>query len=163
MSDLKEITKKAQQAIEDAADSAGLDLVRVSYLGKKGELTGLLKGLGKLPAEERPAAGAEINVAKAVVQDAINLKKALFEQEAIDEQLSAEIIDVTLPGRDADSGGLHPVTMVLQRIENFFRSVGYEVVEGPEIEDDYHNFEALNIPQHHPARAMHDTFYFNSN
>ncbi|MDG1443403.1 MAG: phenylalanine--tRNA ligase subunit alpha [Pseudomonadales bacterium] len=163
MSDLKEITKKAQQAIEDAADSAGLDLVRVSYLGKKGELTGLLKGLGKLPAEERPAAGAEINVAKAVVQDAINLKKALFEQEAIDEQLSAEIIDVTLPGRDADSGGLHPVTMVLQRIENFFRSVGYEVVEGPEIEDDYHNFEALNIPQHHPARAMHDTFYFNPN
>jgi phenylalanyl-tRNA synthetase alpha chain len=163
MSDLKEITKKAQQAIEDAADSAGLDLVRVSYLGKKGELTGLLKGLGKLPAEERPAAGAEINVAKAVVQDAINLKKALFEQAAIDEQLSAEIIDVTLPGRDADSGGLHPVTMVLQRIENFFRSVGYEVVEGPEIEDDYHNFEALNIPQHHPARAMHDTFYFNPN
>jgi phenylalanyl-tRNA synthetase alpha chain len=163
MSDLKEITEKAQQAIEDAADSAGLDLVRVSYLGKKGELTGLLKGLGKLPAEERPAAGAEINVAKAVVQDAINLKKALFEQAAIDEQLSAEIIDVTLPGRDADSGGLHPVTMVLQRIENFFRSVGYEVVEGPEIEDDYHNFEALNIPQHHPARAMHDTFYFNPN
>ncbi|MEJ6516390.1 MAG: phenylalanine--tRNA ligase subunit alpha [Pseudomonadales bacterium] len=163
MSDLKEITEKAQQAIEDAADSAGLDLVRVAYLGKKGELTGLLKGLGKLPAEERPAAGAQINIAKGTVQDAINIKKALFDQAAIEEQLSAEIIDVTLPGRAVDSGGLHPVTMVLQRIENFFRSVGYEVVEGPEIEDDYHNFEALNIPQHHPARAMHDTFYFNPN
>jgi len=132
-------------------------------LGKKGELTGLLKGLGKLPAEERPAAGAQINIAKGTVQDAINIKKALFDQAAIEEQLSAEIIDVTLPGRVVDSGGLHPVTMVLQRIENFFRSVGYEVVEGPEIEDDYHNFEALNIPQHHPARAMHDTFYFNPN
>ena len=163
MSDLKEITEKAQQAIEDAADSAGLDLVRVAYLVKKGELTGLLKGLGKLPAEERPAAGAQINIAKGTVQDAINIKKALFDQAAIEEQLSAEIIDVTLPGRAVDSGGLHPVTMVLQRIENFFRSVGYEVVEGPEIEDDYHNFEALNIPQHHPARAMHDTFYFNPN
>ena len=132
-------------------------------MGKKGELTGLLKGLGKLPAEERPAAGAQINIAKGTVQDAINIKKALFDQAAIEEQLSAEIIDVTLPGRAVDSGGLHPVTMVLQRIENFFRSVGYEVVEGPEIEDDYHNFEALNIPQHHPARAMHDTFYFNPN
>ena len=163
MSDLKEITDKAQQAIKDAADSAALDLVRVSFLGKKGELTGLLKGLGKLPAEERPAAGAEINIAKQAVQEAINSKKAIFDQAAIDEQLSAEIIDVTLPGRAIDSGGLHPVTMVLQRIESFFRSVGYEVVEGPEIEDDYHNFEALNIPQHHPARAMHDTFYFNPN
>lgn len=163
MSDLKEITEKAQHAIEDAVDSAALDLVRVSFLGKKGELTGLLKGLGKLPAEERPAAGAEINIAKQAVQEAINSKKAIFDQAAIDEQLSAEIIDVTLPGRAIDSGGLHPVTMVLQRIENFFRSVGYEVVEGPEIEDDYHNFEALNIPQHHPARAMHDTFYFNPN
>jgi len=163
MSDLKEITEKAQSAIADANDAATLDAVRVSYLGKKGNLTALLKGLGKLPPEERPAAGAEINSAKQLVQDAINTRKALFDQEAIDLKLNSEIIDVTLPGRDSDLGGLHPITMVLQRIENFFRSVGYDVVEGPEIEDDYHNFEALNIPHHHPARAMHDTFYFNPN
>lgn len=163
MSDLNEITEKAQSAIAAAEDAASLDSVRVTYLGKKGELTALLKGLGKLPTEERPAAGAKINVAKQIVQDAINTRKALLDQEAINLKLASEIIDVTLPGRDSDIGGLHPVTMVLQRIENFFRSVGYDVVEGPEIEDDYHNFEALNIPKHHPARAMHDTFYFNPN
>lgn len=163
MTDLQEITQQAQQAIETAEDTAALDLVRVSYLGKKGALTSLLKSLGKLPAEERPAAGAEINVAKQVVQEAITAKKLLLDDALIAEKLASEVIDVTLPGRDADIGGLHPVTMVLQRIENFFRSVGYEVVEGPEIEDDYHNFEALNIPEHHPARAMHDTFYFNPN
>jgi phenylalanyl-tRNA synthetase alpha chain len=163
MTDLQETTKQAQQAIETAEDTAALDLVRVSYLGKKGALTSLLKSLGKLPAEERPAAGAEINVAKQVVQEAISAKKLLLENVLIAEKLASEVIDVTLPGRDADIGGLHPVTMVLQRIENFFRSVGYDVVEGPEIEDDYHNFEALNIPEHHPARAMHDTFYFNPN
>jgi len=163
MSDLKEITEKAQSAIAAAKDAATLDSVRVTYLGKKGDLTALLKGLGKLPAEERPAAGAEINVAKQLVQDAINTRKEILDQAAINLKLKSEIIDVTLPGRDSDLGGLHPVTMVLQRIENFFRSVGYDVVEGPEIEDDYHNFEALNIPHHHPARAMHDTFYFNPN
>ncbi|MFT6753597.1 MAG: phenylalanyl-tRNA synthetase alpha chain [Candidatus Azotimanducaceae bacterium] len=163
MTDLQDITKQAQQAIETAEDVAALDLVRVSYLGKKGSLTSLLKTLGKLPAEERPAAGAEINVAKQAVQEAISAKKLLLDDALIAEKLASEVIDVTLPGRDADIGGLHPVTMVLQRIENFFRSVGYEVVEGPEIEDDYHNFEALNIPEHHPARAMHDTFYFNPN
>ncbi|MBL4681303.1 MAG: phenylalanine--tRNA ligase subunit alpha [Pseudomonadales bacterium] len=163
VSDLKEITEKAQSAIAAAEDAATLDSVRVTYLGKKGNLTALLKGLGKLPAEERPAAGAEINVAKQLVQDAINTRKEILDQAAINLKLESEIIDVTLPGRDSDLGGLHPVTMVLQRIENFFRSVGYDVVEGPEIEDDYHNFEALNIPHHHPARAMHDTFYFNPN
>ena len=163
VSDLKEITEKAQSAIAAAEDAATLDSVRVTYLGKKGNLTALLKGLGKLPAEERPAAGAETNVAKQLVQDAINTRKEILDQAAINLKLESEIIDVTLPGRDSDLGGLHPVTMVLQRIENFFRSVGYDVVEGPEIEDDYHNFEALNIPHHHPARAMHDTFYFNPN
>ena len=163
MSNLKQITEQAHQAVEAAEDSAALDLVRVAYLGKKGELTSLLKGLGKLPAEERPAAGAEINKAKQSVQAVIDARKDVLESEFIAEKLQADALDVTLPGRNSDVGGLHPVTMVLQRIESFFRSVGYDVVEGPEIEDDYHNFEALNIPQHHPARAMHDTFYFNPN
>ena len=163
MSDLAEIVSNAQEKIAAAQDVASLDTVRVNYLGKKGELTELLKGLGKLPAEERPAAGAEINKAKQQVQTAIDERKSLLEQTAIDHKLASETIDVTLPGRGVDDGGLHPVSKVMQRIENFFRGVGYEVVEGPEIEDDYHNFEALNIPQHHPARAMHDTFYFNPN
>tara|TARA_R110002072_G_scaffold1598_8_gene13709 strand:- start:35117 stop:36133 length:1017 start_codon:yes stop_codon:yes gene_type:complete len=163
MSDLTELVSHALAAVEAAAEIKTLDDVRVSYLGKKGEITAQLKSLGKLSAEERPAAGAKINEAKQTVQIAIDGKKALLEQAKIDEKLSSETIDVTLPGRDVDVGGLHPVTMVMQRIENFFRGVGYEVVEGPEIEDDYHNFEALNIPQHHPARAMHDTFYFNPN
>ena len=163
MSDLTELVSHALTAVEAAAEIKTLDDVRVSYLGKKGEITAQLKSLGKLSAEERPAAGAKINEAKQTVQIAIDGKKALLEQAKIDEKLSSETIDVTLPGRDVDVGGLHPVTMVMQRIENFFRGVGYEVVEGPEIEDDYHNFEALNIPQHHPARAMHDTFYFNPN
>ncbi len=163
MSDLEKITAQAITAIETAADSAALDLVRVQYLGKKGELTDLLKALGKLPAEDRPAAGAEINTAKQIVQDLLNSRKETLDNDAIAARLASEVIDVSLPGRGVDVGGLHPVTMVLQRIEGFFRSVGYDVVEGPEIEDDYHNFEALNIPQHHPARAMHDTFYFNPN
>jgi len=163
MSDLEKITAQAIAAIETAGDSAALDQVRVQYLGKKGELTDLLKALGKLPAEDRPTAGAEINVAKQVVQDLLNRRKLVLDNDAIAARLASEVVDVTLPGRGVDVGGLHPVTMVLQRIEGFFRSVGYEVVEGPEIEDDYHNFEALNIPQHHPARAMHDTFYFNPN
>ncbi|MDP5058871.1 MAG: phenylalanine--tRNA ligase subunit alpha [Pseudomonadales bacterium] len=161
MSDLPTITAAAVSAIEAAADPAALDLVRVRYLGKKGELTDLLKALGKLPAEHRPAAGAEINIAKQLVQDLLQIRKESLDNAAINLRLASETIDVTLPGRGVDVGGLHPVTMVLQRIEQFFRGVGYDVVEGPEIEDDYHNFEALNIPQHHPARAMHDTFYFN--
>ena len=163
MSDLEKITAQAITAIETAADSAALDLVRVQYLGKKGELTDLLKALGKLPAEDRPTAGAEIKTAKQIVQDLLNSRKEALDNDAIAARLASEVIDVSLPGRGVDVGGLHPVTMVLQRIEGFFRSVGYDVVEGPEIEDDYHNFEALNIPQHHPARAMHDTFYFNPN
>ena len=163
MSDLTELVNQALAAIESAGEIKTLDDVRVSYLGKKGEITAQLKSLGRLSAEERPAAGATINEAKQAVQNAIDGKKALLEAASINEKLASETLDVTLPGRNVDVGGLHPVTMVMQRIENFFRSVGYEVVEGPEIEDDYHNFEALNIPQHHPARAMHDTFYFNPN
>ena len=163
MSDLMAICNQAESKIEASVDEAALDLVRVEFLGKKGRLTDLLKGLGKLSAEERPAAGAEINKAKQQVQQAIAEKKDTLAEAAIQEKLKSETIDVTLPGRNVEEGGLHPVTMVMQRIESFFKSVGYDVVEGPEIEDDYHNFEALNIPQHHPARAMHDTFYFDPN
>ena len=161
MSNLEDILSTALSAVASAGDSAALDDVRVKYLGKKGELTGLLKGLGKLSPEARPAAGAEINSAKEALQETISDRKADLDNTAIDAQLESETIDVSLPGRNADIGALHPVTQVLRRMEDFFIGVGYEVVEGPEIEDDYHNFEALNLPAHHPARAMHDTFYFN--
>lgn len=163
MSELADIITAAEQAVATANDIAALDSVRVQYLGKKGQMTGLLKSLGNLPAEERPAAGAEINRAKNTIERAIAERKDGLESSALEEKLSADAIDVTLPGRSPEIGGLHPVTIALQRMENFFRSVGYDVVEGPEIEDDYHNFEALNLPAHHPARAMHDTFYFNPN
>ncbi|WP_075185127.1 phenylalanine--tRNA ligase subunit alpha [Teredinibacter haidensis] len=159
MENLKELTNEAVNLVNEAQDLASLDSVRVNYLGKKGQLTGLLKGLGKLTAEERPAAGAEINKSKASVQEQINLRKQTLENAAIDAKLASETIDVSLSGRRAELGGLHPVTRTLQRIENIFTAVGYKIAEGPEIEDDFHNFEALNIPSHHPARAMHDTFY----
>jgi phenylalanyl-tRNA synthetase alpha chain len=146
--------------VAQAADEAALDQVRVQYLGKKGELTQQLKSLGKLSAEERPAAGAKINEAKQQVQDAITIKRTMMAADALSKQLAVESIDVTLPGRAQVNGGLHPVTMTIERIENFFSQIGFSVAQGPEIEDDYHNFEALNIPAHHPARAMHDTFYF---
>jgi phenylalanyl-tRNA synthetase alpha chain len=133
--------------------------VRVEYLGKKGHITALLKGLGGLSAEERPAAGAEINRVKEALSDQISESKLRLDQAAVDARLEAEKIDVTLSGRGQHAGGLHPVTRTIERISEFFGSIGFEVVEGPEIEDDYHNFEALNIPAHHPARAMHDTFY----
>ncbi|MGH1463071.1 MAG: phenylalanine--tRNA ligase subunit alpha [Neptuniibacter sp.] len=146
-----------------ATSTQELDDVRVQYLGKKGELTALLKGLGKLSPEERPQAGAKINEAKQALQVKINERKDTLEVAALEAKLAAETIDVTLPGRGQELGGLHPVTKTMERIEEFFASIGYNVEEGPEIEDDYHNFEALNIPSHHPARAMHDTFYFNAN
>ena len=130
-----------------------------STWAKKGRLTGLLKGLGKLTAEERPAAGAKINDVKQSLQDLIGQRKAYFESIDLNAKLAKETIDVTLPGRGEDVGGLHPVTRTMERIEGFFSRIGYDVEVGPEIEDDYHNFEALNIPSHHPARAMHDTFY----
>jgi len=159
MSDLEAIKTAALAAVKVASDLPALDQVRVQYLGKKGELTQLLKSLGKLSNEERPAAGAAINAAKVVVAAALDSSKAVMEQTAINAKLADETIDVSLPGRGVENGGLHPVTRTLERIEKFFREVGYDVVDGPEIEDDYHNFEALNIPAHHPARAMHDTFY----
>lgn len=163
MSEIDAITKIAQQAVENSNNTADLEGLRVQYLGKKGELTALLRGLGALPNEDRPRAGAEINKAKSLIEDLIQARKETFEAVALRDKMNAESIDVTLRGRDGDIGGLHPVTIVLERMEGFFRSVGYDVIEGPEIEDDYHNFEALNLPEHHPARAMHDTFYFNPN
>ena len=160
MEHLKQLVADGLDAVAQAADEAALDQVRVQYLGKKGELTQQLKSLGKLSAEERPAAGAKINEAKQQVQDAITIKRTMMAADALSKQLAVESIDVTLPGRAQVNGGLHPVTMTIERIENFFSQIGFSVAQGPEIEDDYHNFEALNIPAHHPARAMHDTFYF---
>lgn len=159
MQSLEDIKAEAAAAIDAAADVAALEELRVSYLGKKGALTGLLKGLGQLSAEERPKAGAEINAVKQVLNEQLNARKESLQTEALSAQLAAETIDVTLPGRRAEAGALHPITRTIQRMETFFASMGFDVVEGPEIEDDYHNFEALNIPAHHPARAMHDTFY----
>jgi len=159
MSELEQLTTDAQQAIADAGDLQALDSVRVQYLGKKGSLTALMKQLGKLPGDQRREAGQKINAAKDLVQEAIEQRKALLESAALEAQLAEETIDVTLPGRGTSSGGLHPVTRVLERIEDLFSQMGFDVATGREIEDDYHNFEALNIPAHHPARAMHDTFY----
>ena len=159
MEALATLEQQARQAIAAATDLRILDDIRVQYMGKKGLLTEQLKQLGKLPADERPQAGQAINVAKKQVQAAIEARKTELQSAALAEQLASERIDVTLPGRGQQSGGLHPVTRTLQRIERLFAGMGFESVSGPEIEDDYHNFEALNIPAHHPARAMHDTFY----
>lgn len=159
MENLAALTQEALKLVADAQDLAALETVRVDYLGKKGHITALMKNLGGLAPEERPAAGAEINKAKDAVQDALSDRKRMLEEAAVHARLASEVIDVTLPGRGQHTGGLHPVTRTLQRIEDIFSAVGYTVEEGPEIEDDYHNFEALNIPSHHPARAMHDTFY----
>lgn len=162
MEALATLEQQAREAVDSAGDLKALDEVRVRYLGKKGLLTGQLKQLGKLPAEERPQAGQAINVAKKQVQQAIEARKQALQNAALAEVLASERIDVTLPGRGQGTGGLHPVTRTLQRIEKLFSSMGFESVEGPEVEDDYHNFEALNIPAHHPARAMHDTFYIDA-
>ena len=157
---LGQLVEAARSAIEAAVDERALDEVRVHYLGKKGELTALLKTLGTLSAEARPAAGAEINVAKEQVQAWLTDRKQTLSAQQLAAALQADQVDVTLPGRRQSGGGLHPVTQALVRIERIFAGAGYAVASGPEIEDDYHNFEALNIPAHHPARAMHDTFYF---
>jgi phenylalanyl-tRNA synthetase alpha chain len=160
--DLQALTAKAQSDIAAADNLDALDQIRVAYLGKKGELTSLLKTLGSLPAEERKSAGQDINKAKQEVQQAIEARKLSLQAAALEAKLASERIDVTLPGRGQSTGGLHPVTRTMQRIEDLFSQLGFAIEQGPEIEDDYHNFEALNIPAHHPARAMHDTFYFDA-
>ena len=162
MSALQEIPGLLAQALEQvtqASNERDLDEVRVRYLGKKGEVTQQLKQLGSLPAPARPAAGQAVNQAKQELQQALDRRKRALQQEQLQRQLARERIDITLPGRGQRSGGLHPVTLTLQEIERLFMEIGFTVVDGPEIEDDYHNFAALNIPEHHPARAMHDTFY----
>lgn len=161
--DLQKLTADAIIKINAADNLDALDQIRVDYLGKKGELTSLLKKLGQLPAEEKKTAGQDINNAKRDVQQAIELRKTELESKKLYDRLVSERVDVTLPGRGQQAGGLHPVTRTMERIENIFSRLGFSVEQGPEIEDDFHNFEALNIPSHHPARAMHDTFYFDAN
>ena len=162
MDHLDELTQEALQLVGASEDLTALDQIRVDYLGKKGKITALLKTLGKLSPEERPKAGAKINEAKTQVQEALNDRKANLEDAKIRAQLASETIDVTLDGRNSARGTTHPVTRTLQRIESIFANAGYSVKTGPEIEDNHHNFDALNIPAHHPARAMHDTFYIDS-
>ena len=158
--DIQDILARAEREIAEQADLKNLDQIRVNFLGKKGELTGLLKSLGSLDADERPKAGAKINEAKDKVTGLLAERKSALEKEQLAEALAQDAVDVTLPGRRPALGGLHPVTQAMYRIEDIFVGAGYDVVSGPEVENDYYNFEALNIPAHHPARAMHDTFYF---
>jgi phenylalanyl-tRNA synthetase alpha chain len=160
--ELQTLIQQAGDEICAAADLATLDQLRVRYLGKKGALTAYMKRLKDVPAEQRPQLGQQVNEAKQAVQQAIEERGRRLEQEAMAARLAAGRIDVTLPGRGVRSGGLHPVTQTLQRITDLFAQAGFEVAEGPEIESDYYNFEALNIPADHPARAMHDTFYFDA-
>lgn len=159
MVDTVSLVDAALRAINDSSDEKSLESLRVDFLGKKGSLTELLKGLGKLAPEDRPQAGERINIAKRQVQDALERRKKELVELALNLQLNSEAVDVTLPGRRQGAGGLHPVSKTIERIQGIFEAAGYAVAVGPEIEDDYHNFAALNIPDHHPARAMHDTFY----
>jgi len=158
--DLEKVIQQALTSILAASDAQELEKLRVHYLGKKGLVTLQLKALGTLPAQERPAAGQAINEAKRRIQAAVSERRKALQRSEVDARLSAEAVDVTLPGRGQRPGGRHPVTRTLERITALFAQLGFQVAEGPEVEDDYHNFEALNIPPHHPARAMHDTFYF---
>ena len=160
---INKIITDAKKSIASAIDLKALDDSRVLFLGKKGELTDLLKGLGKLSKEERPVMGEAINEAKVKIQNLIESRKEELEEVALQKRLLEEKIDVTLPGRNIEKGGLHPITQTLHHIQNIFAKAGFEIEIGPEIEDDFHNFSALNIPEHHPARAMHDTFYFDAN
>ncbi len=162
MQEINSLVKEAKNAVDTAGDLPALDELRVQYLGKKGKFTEQLKMLGKLSAEKRPKAGQEINKAKQLLQKSIETRRSELERIQLAQKLATETIDITLPGRGQRRGGLHPVTHTMQRIESLFTQLGFEIAEGPEIEDDYHNFEALNMPASHPARAMHDTFYINA-
>ncbi|MEI8384639.1 MAG: phenylalanine--tRNA ligase subunit alpha [Nitrosomonadaceae bacterium] len=159
MHNLDNLISEAINLFEGIDDAAELEQAKARYLGKSGTLTELLKGLGKLSQEERPAMGSRINQAKEAMEAALNSRRDAIQIKKLDTQLAGEALDVTLPGRGLGTGGLHPVTRTLERIESLFRSVGFDVASGPEIEADFYNFTALNIPENHPARAMHDTFY----
>lgn len=163
MSDLQALVSAASAAVAAAQDVASVELLRVEYLGKKSVLSEQSRRLGSMDADARRSFGAELNAVREAVTEAISSRKATLEAQALSDKLSREQIDVTLPGRGEQAGGLHPVTRVMERIEDFFTQAGFHIADGPEVEDDFHNFEALNIPSHHPARAMHDTFYFDAN
>ncbi|MEO8804272.1 MAG: phenylalanine--tRNA ligase subunit alpha [Rudaea sp.] len=160
MSELGQQIEQALMQIESSASLDALEGVRVGLLGKTGWVTAQLKQLGKLSPDERKSHGEQVNRAKERLQEALAARKASLEESAFAQRLAAERIDITLPGRSAELGSIHPVTRALDRIVEIFTALGYSQAQGPEIEDDYHNFEALNFPPHHPARAMHDTFYF---
>lgn len=160
MENLPALVSKALQSISAARDLKNLDAIRVEYLGKNGHITEMLKGLGRLPIEKRKEVGQQVNQAKEQISEALETHKKDLEKEALETALHANTLDVTLPGRGMDIGKLHPITTTTAYIVDWFSQLGFKVEEGPEIEDDFHNFEALNIPEHHPARAMHDTFYF---
>ena len=155
-----ELVREAQAAIAAAESLGELDDARVRFLGRQGRVTAELKALGALAPELRPAAGKRLNDGKQAIRRALDMRREALSSDALRSKLESGRLDVTLPGRGQSSGALHPVTRTIERISSLFRAIGFEVVEGPEIEDDYHNFEALNIPAHHPARAMQDTFYF---
>ncbi|MGD9787227.1 MAG: phenylalanine--tRNA ligase subunit alpha, partial [Sulfuricellaceae bacterium] len=159
MDNLEQILHEAQAAFAATDNAAELEQVKARYLGKSGALTERLKGLGKMAPEERREAGARINQVKEQVEQALQARRDAIQQKELEKQLAQESLDVTLPGRGHGQGGLHPVTLTLERIERLFASIGFSVAEGPEIEDDFHNFTALNTPEDHPARSMHDTFY----
>lgn len=160
--DLDALLSDAQSLIAEADSLDTLEAARVELLGKKGRLTGALKAVGQLPKEEKPAAGQAVNKVKQTVQGLLDDRHAVLDGAALAEKLTQDAVDITLPGRELATGGLHPITLTIERISALFAQMGFDVVSGPEIEDDFHNFEALNIPAHHPARAMHDTFYFNA-
>lgn len=159
MDDLENLVNEAIALLSDVDNVTQLEQIKVRFLGKEGELTKLLKGLGSLPQKDRPLRGNLINQAKKTVEDALDRRRKYLEEKRMQSQLEEEALDVTLPGRGLAIGGLHPVSRVLTRIESLFRSIGFSVASGPEIETDFYNFTALNIPENHPARAMHDTFY----
>lgn len=160
MSDVQTLTTTALADIAAATTLEALEALRVALLGKSGSITAQLKSLGALPPDERKAVGEGINKARDAIGEALAARKAVLEQAALDARLASERIDVTLPGRDGEMGVVHPVSRTIERLTGILRGLGYDLADGPEIEDDWHNFEALNFPPHHPARAMHDTFYF---
>ncbi len=160
MSDIQSLSAQALADVASASTPDALEALRVALLGKSGSITAQLKSLGALPGDQRKTAGEAINRARDVIGDALTARKRALDDVALDARLATETIDITLPGRDGARGGLHPVSRTMERMADIFGRLGYELSDGPEIEDDWHNFEALNFPPHHPARAMHDTFYF---
>lgn len=159
MSDIEQLVAQATAEFAGIGDAAALEQAKARFLGKSGSVTELMKSLGKLDPEQRKLAGAAVNSAKERIERALNGRREALRHAALEVQLKAEALDITLPGRGMPTGGLHPVTRTLERIETLFRSIGFDVADGPEIEDDFHNFTALNIPENHPARSMHDTFF----